>query len=90
MFFQYFLQKLYNSYNHCPCPRLAHVAVSWSLVPLQVLSNNGSQMFMSELKPCLREIATDKMQQGKKMRQHKIVLVSTLTGSVPRKMAKVL
>ena len=32
--------KLYNSYNHCPRTRPAHVGKSWLQAPLQVLQNS--------------------------------------------------
>ena len=56
---------------------------------LQVLQTSGSLMFMFRVKPCQREIATDKFQEGKYHRECNVknTRVSALTGSVSRKMA---
>ena len=59
---------------------------------VQVLQNSGSRMVVLDLQLCQREITTDKIQERKNYRarraqQYNSARVSTLTGSVPRKMA---
>ena len=58
---------------------------------LQMLQNSGSRMLMFRLKPCNREMATDEIQEWKKLlraQQCKSARVNALTGSVPRKKAE--
>ena len=38
--------RLYNSYNHCPCPRPADVGESCPLPQLQVLQSSENLIFM--------------------------------------------
>ena len=40
----------YNSHNHCPCARPAHMAESWPQARLKVLQNSGSWMLILRLR----------------------------------------
>ena len=61
--------RLYNSYNHCPGARPAHVAESRPLARFQLIQTSGSRIFISLFRgePCQCKIAADEIWKAEKL-----------------------
>ena len=57
-------------YNHSHQPGL-HMLPTWPLALLQVLQNSGSQLFITRVRPCQCDIATDSVAKSKKKKNCK-------------------
>ena len=92
-------QRLYNSYNLCPCARPANVGKCWTgpefklSKPVEVWWSCYDLQLCQAVSAAERDITTDEIQERKNYRECsniKNACVSALTGSVSRKMAKAL
>ena len=89
-----FATRLYDSHDHCPCATAATVPFMWPSpgpgASSKVQQNSGGlevHVHVKSQNPVCVRLPLTKFER-KNIEQYKSALVSALTGSVPRKMAK--